>query len=227
MKLCIIPARGGSKRIPRKNIKHFAGKPMITWAINAAKNSQLFDHIVVSTDDIEIMQIAKEFGAETPFTRPSKLSDDHTPTVPVIAHAATVCTQLGWNIKYVCCIYPCSPFIQKEDLVSAYQILVGKKADFVYPVTEYAHPTQRAMKRSLEGKMEFLSPENELMRTQDFEQSFHDAGQFYWGTYDAWIEQKRMHTDGLGMPIPHWRVIDIDTEDDWNRAELIHKALLS
>ncbi len=226
MKIAVIPARGGSKRIPRKNIKIFYGKPMISWAIESARKSGIFDHIIVSTDDREIAEISRSLGAETPFFRPENLSDDFTPTVPVIAHATKECLDLGWQIDYVCCIYPCVPFLQDSDLITALDIANTQDADFVYSITEYAHPIQRAMRQDVDGKMHFFSPEYELTRTQDLEKTYHDAGQFYWGKTSAWIEQKKMHTDGLGLQLPNWRVVDIDTEDDWVKAELIFKQFM-
>ncbi len=225
MNIAIIPARGGSKRIPRKNIKPFEGKPMIAHAIMAAKASGLFEHIVVSTDDEEIATIAREWGAETPFMRPKDLADDLTPTVPVIAQAVKLCIDLGWEVDYACCIYPCAPFLQIDDLVAAFDLIQKRNADFVYPVTEYAHPIQRAMRHLPSGEMQFFSPQFELTRTQDLEMAYHDAGQFYWGKASSWLEHKKMHTDGLGMPIPNWRIVDIDSADDWARAELIFKSL--
>lgn len=224
MLIAIIPARGGSKRIPKKNIKDFCGKPMIAWTIEAAKKSNLFDHIVVSTDDDEIAEISKKYGAAIPFLRPKNLSDDLTATVPVISHAVDFFTKLGWDINYACCIYPCSPFLLQEDLKKSLEIIKSKKADFIYPVTEYAHPIQRALKNTDNGKMKFFYPDYELTRTQDLEKSYHDAGQFYWGTNEAWLQKKKMHTDGLGMIIPKWRVVDIDCVDDWVRAEMIFKT---
>jgi pseudaminic acid cytidylyltransferase len=221
MRLAIIPARGGSKRIPRKNIKEFCGKPMIAWSIGAAKSSGLFDHIIVSTDDEEIAEIARNWGAEVPFLRPENLADDLTPTVPVIAHAIKSCINLGWVPDYVCCIYPCAPLININDLVDAFNSIRASNSDFIYPVTEYAHPIQRAMHQLSSGKMQFLNSENALTRTQDLEKTYHDAGQFYWGKASAWLAHKLMHTDGLGMAIPNWRVVDIDTQDDWKRAENI------
>ena len=224
MNIAVIPARGGSKRIPRKNIRHFAGRPMITWAIETARASKLFEHVVVSTDDEEIARIAEAHGAQIPFVRPNDLADDHTPTVPVIAHAIGCCLKLGWIFDHVCCIYPGSPFLQVPDLVAAARLAAARGADFVYPVAEYAHPVQRAMRQLPDGSMQFLQPQFELARTQGLEKSFHDAGQFYWGRASAWLEGRRMHTAGLGMPIPNWRVVDIDSEDDWIRAELMFKA---
>jgi pseudaminic acid cytidylyltransferase len=225
MKIAVIPARGGSKRIPRKNVKVFCGKPMIAWAISVAKESGLFDHIIVSSDDEEIVNLARDWGAETPFKRPEELSDDLTPTVPVIAHAVKSCIDLGWEIDYACCIYPCAPFLDVDDLVAAFNLMQERNADFVYPVTAYAHPIQRAMRCLPSGKMQFLTPQFELTRTQDLETTYHDAGQFYWGKVASWLKHKMMHTDGLGMPIPNWRVVDIDSADDWARAELIFKSI--
>lgn len=225
MNIAVIPARGGSKRIPRKNIKAFSGRPMIAWAIDAAKNSGLFEHVIVSTDDQEIASVARDWGAETPFMRPSNLADDLTPTVPVVAHAVESCRNAGWAVQNACCIYPCAPLLQAPDLVTSLEMLQARDVDFVYPVTEYAHPIQRAMRRLPGGAMQFFNPEFELTRTQDLETAYHDAGQFYWGTAGAWLEHKKMHTDGLGMPIPNWRVVDIDSEDDWSRAELVFESV--
>jgi pseudaminic acid cytidylyltransferase len=225
LKIAVIPARGGSKRIPRKNIKEFCGKPMIAWAITKAQESGLFDHVVISTDDEEIANIGRKWGAETPFTRPVDLADDLTPTVPVIAHAVKSCLDLGWEADYVYCIYPCVPFLQVKDLVSAFDLAIDRNAEFVYPVTEYAHPIQRAMWQLPSGEMQFFSPQFELTRTQDLEKSYHDTGQFYLGKASAWLAQKKMHTAGLGMSIPNWRVVDIDNENDWNRAEFLFEQL--
>lgn len=225
MKIAVIPARGGSKRIPRKNIKIFHGKPMIAWAISKAQESGLFEHIIVSTDDEETSKLARKWGAETPFVRPVELADDLTPTLPVIAHAVKSCLDFGWVADYVCCIYPCIPFLHVGDLITALDLAQVRSANFVYPVTEYAHPIQRAMRQLPDGKMQFFCSKYELTRTQDLEKSYHDAGQFYWGKTSAWLEHKKMHTAGLGMPIPNWRVVDIDSEDDWKRAELIFKAI--
>jgi len=225
MKIAVIPARGGSKRIPRKNIRAFCGKPMIAWAIDIAKNSGIFDHVVVSTDDSEIMEISRKWGAETPFTRPDHLADDLTATVPVIAHAINACQGLGWEVHYACCIYPAVPFLEANDLVKSLALLEESRANFIYPVTEYTHPIQRAMRQLSSGQMEFIDPGSEMTRTQDLEVTFHDAGQFYWGTSAAWLGHKKMHSDGLGMIIPNWRVVDIDNFDDWKRAELLSEIL--
>lgn len=228
MRLAVIPARGGSKRVPRKNIRTFAGEPMVARTVRIARESGLFAQVLVSTDDAEIAAAATEAGAQVPFVRPPDLSDDQTPTVPVVAHAVRHCIdQLGWPVAHACCIYPCTPLLDVGDLKGALELALLKDADFVYPVTEYAHPIQRAMRRLPSRRMQFLQPEHELTRTQDLERTFHDAGQFYWGKAEAWLAYKRMHSGGLGYPIPHWRVVDIDTEDDWARAELIYQALNS
>lgn len=225
MNVAIIPARGGSKRITRKNIRMFNGKPIIAWSILAAQMSGLFDSIVVSTDDKEIKGIAEEYDAIVPFVRPFDISDDNTPTAPVIAHAIKEINNLNQQkVKYACCIYPCSPFVLSNDLIKAFTLLKNSKEDFVYPVTEYPHSVFRAMKQSESGKMNFLYPEHELTRTQDLEKTFYDTGQFYWGKADAWSRVKKMHTGGIGMEVPSYRVVDIDTEDDWERAELLYQT---
>lgn len=198
---------------------------MIAWSIGAALESGLFDHVIVSTDDQEIAQIARASGATTPFMRPADLADDLTPTVPVIAHAVQACIDAGWQVSHACCIYPCAPTLHPSDLSRAAQLCLAEDARFVYPVTEYAHPVQRAMLRTPEGKMTFLDPAHEMTRTQDLEKTFHDAGQFYFGQASAWLAGLRMHTAGLGLPIPNWRVVDIDSEDDWKRAELVFSSL--
>jgi pseudaminic acid cytidylyltransferase len=226
MNIAVIPARGGSKRIPRKNVKEFAGKPMIAYAISAARQSGLFDHIIVSTDDTQIAELAKQWGAEIPFMRPKELADDHTATVPVIANAITLCKEHGWNAEYVCCIYPAVPFLQVEDLTLSFQQLKQSDAQFSFPVTEFDSAIQRALKRDEEGRLKPFYPEYELTRTQDLEPSYYDAGQFYWGKADDWMKSAKIHSQGIGYVIPSWRVVDIDTPDDWKRAELMHKVLI-
>jgi len=221
MNIAIIPARGGSKRIPRKNIKEFNGKPMIAHAILAAKLSRLFDHIIVSTDDEEIAIISQEWGAETPFLRPAELANDYAATIPVIDHGIRFCRDLGWDFDYVCCIYPCVPFIQIEDLLSTYARLIESKFDYCFPVTEFPSAIQRALKRKGDGTMQPFYPKFEQTRTQDLETAFYDAGQFYWGRTEAWLSNSLLHSGGIGYPIPRWRIVDIDTKDDWAYAEKI------
>lgn len=226
MNIAIIPARGGSKRIPRKNIKEFCGKPMIAYAIEAARQSALFEHVIVSTEDREIAEVANKFGAETPFVRPPELSDDITPTVPVIAHAINFCHSLGWKIEHACCIYPCVPFIQVADLRSAYKLLTDNHAAYCFPVTEFPSAVQRALKRLEDGLMLPFYPQYEMTQTQNLEPAYYDAGQFYWGRSSAWISNNRIHSGGIGFPIPNSRVVDIDTPDDWYRAEILYGASL-
>jgi pseudaminic acid cytidylyltransferase len=224
MNIAIIPARGGSKRIPRKNIKEFCGKPMIAYAISVAKKSSLFERVVVSTDDEEIAEIARKWGAETPFVRPAQLANDYTETVPVIAHAIEACRDLGWKFSQVCCIYPGVPFIQIEDLSGALVTMNNSQENYCFSVTEYPSAIQRALKQLISGKMQPLYPEFELSRTQDLEKAFYDAGQFYWGKKQAWLTNSKIHTNGVGYRIPNWRVVDIDTMDDWDRAERLARA---
>jgi pseudaminic acid cytidylyltransferase len=224
MNIAIIPARGGSKRIPRKNIKEFCGKPMIAHAITAARTSELFNHIVVSTDDEEIAVIARECGAETPFVRPSELANDYTPTAPVIAHGIQACQTLGWSFDCVCCIYPGVPFIRDEDLLGAFTLFQKNGMDYCFPVTEFSSAIQRALKRDDDGKMRPFDPQCELLRTQDLEPAYYDAGQFYWGSSSSWLKNQKIHSSGFGYLIPNWRVVDIDTPEDWIRAELLFKA---
>ncbi len=227
MKVAIIPARGGSKRIPRKNIKSFHAKPMIAYAIGAALESKAFDRVIVSTDDAEIAEVAIAHGAELPFIRPQELADDHTPTVPVIAHAIRTCDELAWNIEDVCCIYPGVPFISTDDLRTAYEMLVSTGANYVFPVTAFPSPIQRALMRLSDGKVRSFQPEYSTTRTQDLELAYFDVGQFYWGRKQAWLDGLNIHLNGTTLIIPEWRVVDIDTPADWERAELVYSALFA
>lgn len=224
MRLAIIPARGGSKRIPRKNIRKFAGKPMIAHALVAARSCDLFDEVVVTTDDPEIAEIAMAYGAKVPFMRPPELADDLTPTVPVIAHASAACRGLGWTVEHVCCIYPCVPFIQVEDIVAAFDLLQSSGASYSFPVAEFPSAIQRALRRGADGRMQPFQPEHELTRTQDLEPGYYDLGQFYWAAAETWARIDRIHAHGAGLPIPGWRAVDIDTPSDWERAELLFHA---
>lgn len=225
MNIAVIPARGGSKRIPRKNIKAFAGKPMIAYAIEAARASGLFEHVVVTTDDSEIAEIARQYGAEVPFMRPPELSDDHTATIPVVVHAIDACASLGWRAQAVCCIYPGVPLIEVEDLRAAYELLDQANDGWTFTVAPFPAAVQRAMARSDEGTMSSLDPSHVGTRTQDLVPAYYDAGQFYWGTVNAWRSGKSPHNGGKGVVIPEWRAVDIDTPDDWRRAELLFQAL--
>ncbi len=225
MNLAVIPARGGSKRIPRKNIKTFGGKPMIAYAIAAARSSGLFDHVLVSTDDEEIAAIANVWGAETPFVRPEELANDYTTTVPVVAHAIQACAGLGWHFSNVCCIYPSVPFIEVSDLLGAFNRLNACDVDYCFPVTEFPSAIQRALKQGTDGVVQPFYPEFELTRTQDLELAYYDVGQFYWGHKDAWLSNPKIHSSSAGYVIPSWRVVDIDTPADWDRAERLALAM--
>lgn len=226
MKVAIIPARGGSKRIPKKNIKLFHGKPMIAWSIEAAVKSQCFDKIIVSTDDNEISEIAKKYGAEVPFVRPQELSDDHTGTAAVVRHTIEWLQQNNLNPTHVCCIYATAPFVQAQTLQQAQQQLEQQNCSYVFSATSYAFPIQRAIKLTKEGRAEMFYPEHESTRSQDLEEAYHDAGQFYWGKTQAWLNQKPIFNhDSSPFILSRHRVQDIDTQEDWERAELMFKAL--
>lgn len=227
MKLAVIPARGGSKRIPRKNIKLFNGKPMIAWSIEAAKSSGLFERIIVSTDDVEIAEVAKQWGAEVPFMRPEELSNDHAGTTPVIAHATQWAIGQRLDVEAVCCIYATAPFVQVDDLKRGWDALNFGDWDYAFTVTDFAAPIFRAFKETEAGGIEMFYPEHFTTRSQDLPVALHDAGQFYWGRPAAWIEGKRIF-DQRSTPvvIPRWRVQDIDTPDDWVRAEIVAPVIM-
>lgn len=227
MKIAVIPARGGSKRIPRKNIKGFYGKPMIAWSIEAAKASSLFDHIIVSTDDVEVAEVAKLWGAEVPFMRPAKLSDDYAGTTEVIAHATQWAMDQGLDVEAVCCIYATAPFVQADDLKRGWEDLNSGDWDYAFTVTDFAAPIFRSFKQMPDGGLEMFFPEHFLTRSQDLPIALHDAGQFYWGRPSAWIGGKRIF-DRHSIPviIPRWRVQDIDTLEDWERAEILAPVIM-
>lgn len=226
MNLAVIPARGGSKRIPRKNIKAFCGKPMIAWSIEAAKASGLFDHIIVSTDDVEIAEVATRWGATVPFMRPADLSNDFVGTTEVIAHATQWAIDQDIDVDAVCCIYATAPFIQVSDLKRGLHALKSGDWAYAFTVTDYSSPIFRSFKQIGGGGLEMFFPEHFDKRSQDLPIALHDAGQFYWGRPDAWISAMRIF-DSHSTPIllSRWRVQDIDTHDDWKRAEIIFKLL--
>lgn len=221
MKLCVIPARGGSRRIPRKNIKLFCGKPMIAWSIDAALQSNCFNQVVVSTDDAEIAELARHHGAQVPFIRPAALSDDHTGTTAVIAHAIDWLGAQGEAPEQVCCLYATAPFVTAEDLRTGLEVLTDSDADYAFSVTRYAFPIQRAIRINSAERIEMFNPEHFNTRSQDLEEAFHDAGQFYWGRASAWRNNTAIFAP-TSSPIllPRYRVQDIDTEEDWLDAEL-------
>jgi pseudaminic acid cytidylyltransferase len=223
--LCIIPARGGSKRIPRKNIRSFRGKPIIAWSIEAALESGLFERVVVSTDHEEIGDVARSYGAEVPFIRPASLSDDHTPLRPVINHALRTCQSLFGRTDYACVVSATAPLLNASDLRSGLEHLrAAKGKKFSIAVTGYPHPVQRALIFSQDGTLVPLMPEYRASRSQDLPAVYHDAGQFYWGKWDAFLSGLKMISEhGIGFEIPRWRAQDIDNEEDWHLAELLHQ----
>jgi pseudaminic acid cytidylyltransferase len=226
MKLAVIPARGGSKRIPRKNIKPFGGLPMIAWSIRAAQASECFDRIIISTDDNEIAEVAKAYGAEVPFVRPAELSDDHTGTIAVVAHAIEWQNTHGAGATDVCCLYATAPFVLPSDIAHGYEVLQSSGADYAFSVTSYAFPIQRAIRITSQQRVEMFQPEHFNTRSQDLEEAWHDAGQFYWGNAQAWLTQQPLFTEAAApVPIPRYRVQDIDTPEDWERAEWMHKSM--
>lgn len=227
MNIAIIPARGGSKRIPHKNIREFCGKPLIAYSILAAKNCGLFDHVIVSTDDAKISEIANHYGAETPFVRPSKLANDHATTVPVINHAVKWIQENMGRVTNVCCIYATAPFIQAKDLREAYEILTSKQVrGYVFSAATMPFPIQRTFKVNASGFVEMFEPHNYNTRSQDLEEAYQDAGQFYWGNADAYNSEKIFFSsDSMAYVLPRHMVQDIDTMEDWRRAELMYEVL--
>jgi pseudaminic acid cytidylyltransferase len=226
MKIAVIPARGGSKRIPSKNIKPFCGKPMIAYSIEAALASGCFDQVIVSTDNEEIAETSLAHGAAVPFMRPESLSDDHTGTTPVIAHATEWLNKAGTPPDYVCCIYATAPFVRPEDIQVGLCRLEAAGCDYAFSVTSFAFPIQRAVRITTENRVEMFTPSAFQTRSQDLTEAFHDAGQFYWGTAGAWLEAKPIFGAGSApVVLPRYRVQDIDTPEDWVTAELMYSAM--
>lgn len=226
MRLAVIPARGGSKRIPRKNIKDFSGKPIIAWSIEAALQSKCFDHVIVSTDDEEIAEVARAWGASVPFLRPAELSNDYTGTTPVIKHAIEWFIEQGNKPDLTCCIYATAPFVTSKDLVEGLELIQNTDSSYVFSVTSYPFPIQRAIKIIENNCIEMFQPEHFNTRSQDLDEAYHDAGQFYWGRSSAWLEEKQIFSSS-SMPVvlPRKQVQDIDTYEDWDRAELLFKLI--
>ncbi len=225
--LAIIPARGGSKRIPRKNIRLMSGKPLIAWSIEVAIRSGVFDQVVVSTDDSEIADIATTSGATVPFTRPNAISDDQTPTVPVIAHAVNELRMQGSEFDQVCCIYPAAIFVSPSDYIRSQALLTqSQRPGFVTAIVRYPHPVERALSLHDDGTVDFVEPGHAQTRTQDLPDRWHDAGQFYWGSSDAWSSPQSLFQNTVGYPLRSSQVVDIDTEEDWELAELLHSVHL-
>jgi N-acylneuraminate cytidylyltransferase len=224
--IVVIPARGGSKRIPRKNIRPFLGEPLLARTIALLANTAIFERIVVSTDDEEIVSVALAAGAETPFRRPARLADDMTGTQPVIAHAIRELEADGARPQYVCCAYPAAVLALPDDLQAAWQRIRAEDLDYVFAATSFPYPIQRALRKTAQGRCEMLWPDQRQARSQDLEPTFHDAGQFYFGLRDAWIAGRPLFGPRSAMlELPRFRVQDIDTAEDWERAELIFRLL--
>lgn len=227
MNICIIPARGGSKRIPRKNIKNFCGKPIIAYSIASALESKIFDHVIVSTDDDEIAKTSIKYGASVPFIRPESLSDDYTTSIDVIEHTHSWVQENIGSVNLICTLYATAPFTTSKDLINAYEVILKHQdCQAVFPIVEFDFPIQRAIKLSDDGSIEMFQPENLLTRSQDLEKAYHDAGQFYWMKSEFIGSGVSLFSDiARTIKIPHYRVQDIDTNDDWIRAEFIFKAM--
>lgn len=223
--VAIIPARGGSKRIPRKNIRPFCGKPLIAWPIEVALESKLFDHVVVSTDDHEIAEIAYRHGAETPFMRPAELANDYAGTAPVIAHAIETLASTGISIDFACCIYPTAALLLAQDLSLGFQ-RVFEGWDYAFSAASFGYPVQRGLLKLANDGVEMQYPEHRETRSQDLPDVFHDAGQFYWGNAASWLSGKEIFSPTSTMvQLPRWRVQDIDTFEDFERAEALFRLM--
>lgn len=226
MKLAIIPARGGSKRIPRKNIKKFNGKPIIAYSINSLLDTNLFDKVIVSTDDAEIAEVVKQYGAEVPFIRPKDISDDFATTGDVIKHAVEWYQSKGENVEIVCCLYATAPFVKCEDLINSLKILETDDVECVFSATEFSYPIFRSFSLDDGCRPEMFWPENFPKRSQDLPKAYHDAGVFYIAKPCVFTEGKPLFSEySKAHLIPHYRVQDIDTLEDWKRAELMYGAL--
>lgn len=225
--LAVIPARGGSKRIPRKNIRDFAGHPLIFWPIDTALTSGLFSRVIVSTDDDEVARTARRAGADVPFMRAAHLAGDLTPTLPVIVDAIRRLKAEGEDYDNVCCIYPSAVFMTAGDLSASLMMMKeSKDRDFVIAVVKYPHPIQRALRVTTERQAMYIDPNSAQMRTQDLEERWHDAGQFYWGKADAWLSGIPPMQNALAFALSDPAAVDIDTADQWEVAVRLITARL-
>lgn len=223
--VAIIPARGGSKRIPRKNIKLFHGKPLIAYSIATAIRSGLFEKVIVSTDDEEIAEVARQYGAEVPFLRPKELSDDYTGTFDVIAHAIASLRERGECYDFVCTVYATAPLLQPRYLIEGYEKLSQSDAINAFSCTSMPFPIQRTFKIIPAGRCEMFWPENFSKRSQDLEEAYQDAGQFYWTKLGRTSDEIMFGRDSIPVILPRHLVQDIDTMEDWERAEYMYQAL--
>ena len=226
MKIAVIPARGGSKRIPRKNVKLFCGKPIMSWTIQAAIDSGLFDHVIVSTDDDEIANISKSLGAKVPFLRTDELSTDETPTRAVVINAINEAIKHYGRPEYVCCAYATAVFLTPETLQQGFKTLIDKDAEFAFSVTSFPSPIQRALKILPSGRLEMFNAEHRFSRSQNLELAYHDAGQFYWGRTEAFLDDLPIFSKhSVPIIMPRFLVQDIDTQEDWTTAEYMLKSM--
>jgi len=225
MNICIIPARGGSKRIRGKNIKLFLGKPIIAFSIENAIRSECFDRIIVSTDDNDIAAIAKEFGAEVPFIRPAELSDDFTGVHDVVDHALVWLQNIGFHYKYACTLYATAPLLKKEYLIEGLEKLENSNAKYSFSATSMPFPIQRAFKLDEDGRCKMFTPEYYSSRSQDLVESYQDAGQFYWTDNEKKSSEIMFGKDSIPIILPRYLVQDIDTMEDWKQAEYMYQAL--
>ena len=224
--VAIIPARGGSKRIPNKNIKLFSGQPIISYSIRVAQETGLFDRVIVSTDSLEIAATAREYGAEAPFLRPAELANDFASTAEVVCHAIEWLAREEMQPEFICCIYATAPFIQASYLKQGYDKLVSSDATSVFSITKYPYPIYRSLKITEKGGIEMIWPEYENFRSQDLPKAYHDAGQFYWANTNKFMKGKALFAkDSLPVILPRYLVQDIDTAEDWETAEMMFATM--
>ena len=223
--VAIITARGGSKRIPQKNIRSFLGIPIIKYPIDSAFNSGCFDEVMVSSDDPTIAKLAKSFGAKVPFLRSTETSDDYAPLVDVVAEVIDTYEKMGIHYEYFCCILPTTPFVTSQRLSEGLSLLKETDVDSVVPVVRFNYPIQRAL-RIGNGNLEMICPENRNVRSQDLEPTYHDSGQFYWMRTSRFLMQRKFFAKKTApMELSEWEVQDIDTEEDWAMAEIKYRIL--
>jgi pseudaminic acid cytidylyltransferase len=224
-RLAVIPARGGSKRIPRKNIRPFLQQPIISYSIRAALNAELFDEVMVSTEDTEIADVARALGAQIPFPRSTETSDDYSTISDVLGEVLTQYEIMGKLFDVVCVIYPAAPFVTAERIKQGYDLLLGGNHDAVMYVVKFGYPIQRALTLD-RGKLSFMHPENSNKRSQDLKPAYHDTGQLFWITRQSFIRNKSVFVENIGaVELPEAEVQDIDTEEDWKLAELKYRLV--
>jgi|TARA_B110000046_G_C12973363_1_gene389973 pseudaminic acid cytidylyltransferase len=225
LNICVIPARGGSKRIPRKNIKEFQGEPIIAYSIKIALESKYFDRVIVSTDDDEIASVAEKYGAEVPFKRPCDLSNDFIGVEDVVDHAVKYIENEGKRCKYVCTLLATAPLLQKHYLIQGYEELKNSEAINSFSATSMPFPIQRSFKLTKEGRCKMFTPEYYMCRSQDLDEAFQDAGQFYWSKRDHVSNETIFGKDSIPILLPRYLVQDIDSLEDWKRAEYMYQVL--